>query len=311
MKYVSFLNHIFKEKISKFNDFVVFGQNVSTGSCLGGLAKDFTSINSCKVFNTPNTENTLVGMGFGLMMSGTPSALFLKQQDFLLLGVDQLRNTQNFIRQTTSLTSFTIVNIVMDAGYEGIQSSLNNLPDFCAISSSQGFTISSKKEAELIIDQAFVNPGFKIISVSQRLFGTEILDFQEQFSLPEVFIMQYRRGSDLTIVCFNFSLPQGICICEQLEKLKISTSLYNITAAHPIEYNSILEDALITRRLIILDDSKSTISVSTYLEKEALRSGVDFVHLFKRQLTDQSYRPHNEVYNIDISLILDKIRLSN
>ena len=309
MKYVSYLNHIFKRKINELNDFVVFGQNVSTGSCLGGLCKDFTTINSCKIFNTPNTENTLVGMGFGLMMSGVPSALFLKQQDFLLLGVDQLRNTHNFIRQTTSLTSFTIVNIVMDAGYEGIQSSLNNLPDFCAISSCQGFTISSKKEAEFIIDQSIENPGFKIISISQRLLGTEILEFKDQFSLPEVFIMQYRKGSDLTIACFNFSLPQGTFICEQLDKLRISTSLYNITAAHPINYNSILADAFITGRLIIIDDSKSSISVSTYLENEALRAGVEIIHLFKRQLTDQSYRPHDEIYNIDINLILNKMRL--
>jgi pyruvate/2-oxoglutarate/acetoin dehydrogenase E1 component len=309
MKYVSSLNQIFIRKISKFNDFVVFGQNVSTGSCLGGLTYEFNKINGCKIFNTPNTENALVGMGFGLMLSGTRSALFLKQQDFLLLGVDQLRNTHNHIRQNMPLTSFTIVNIVMDSGYEGIQSSMNNLPDFCAISSCEGFTISSKKEAELIIDHSFENPGFRIISVSQRLFGTEILDFQDHFTLPEAFIMQYRKGSDLTIACFNFSLPQGTLLFNQLNTMQISASLYNITTAHPTSYKSILEDAMITGRLIIIDDSKSCISVSTYLELEALRGGVDIIHLFKRPVTDQSYRPHDEVFSLDFNLILNKMKL--
>ena len=47
------------------------------------------------IINTPNLENTLVGTGFGLMLSGLQAAFFMKQQDFLLLGVDHLVNTYN------------------------------------------------------------------------------------------------------------------------------------------------------------------------------------------------------------------------
>ena len=82
MKYLSYINQVFADEIKNFDQFVVFGQNVSTGSCLGGLTRNFNNINSCSVLNTPNTENTLVGIGFGLMLGGTPSAFFMKQQDF-------------------------------------------------------------------------------------------------------------------------------------------------------------------------------------------------------------------------------------
>lgn len=311
MKYVSYLNELFRDEISKLDEFVLYGQNVSTGSCLGGLTRGLQRIKGCHVFNTPNTENTLVGMGFGLMLSGTPSAFFMKQQDFLLLGIDHLRNTNNFIRQQVPSTSFTIVNITMDAGYEGIQSSLNNLPDFCAIASCEGYTISSRQEAVYVIEQCFAKPGFRIISVSQRLFGTEMLNFHDQVSQEDDFVMKYRQGGDVTVACFNFSLPQGEKLCDQLNQFKIDASLFSIAAAHPVIYRSIVEDAKKTGRLVIIDDSKCYTSVSDRLEIESLRAGVDAIYTIKREMTEQSYRPLPETFNVDVHDVIQQLNLSN
>jgi len=309
MKYVSYINELLNAEITKLDEFVLYGQNVSTGSCLGGLTRGLQRIKSCSVFNTPNTENTLVGMGFGLMLSGTPCAFFMKQQDFLLLGIDHLRNTNNFIRQQNVPTSFTIVNITMDAGYEGIQSSLNNLPDFCAIASCEGYTISSKQDAEYVIQNCFAKPGFRIISVSQRLFNTEILDFHEQRGQEMNSVLKYRQGDDLTIACLNFSLPQGKELCNQLHEIGIKASLYGIAAAHPVTYKPIIDDAKNTGRLLIIDDSKCYASMRGRLELESLRAGVSSVNLFKREVTEQSYRPHSEVFNVDINDVVQQLNL--
>jgi pyruvate dehydrogenase E1 component beta subunit len=309
MKYVSYLNQIFREEISKLDEFVLYGQNVSTGSCLGGLTRDLEKISGCNVFNTPNTENTLVGMGFGLMLSGTPSAFFMKQQDFLLLGIDHLRNTNNFIRQHPPSSSFTIVNIAMDAGYEGIQSSLNNLPDFCGIASCEGYTISSKQEAEYVIEKYFAKPGFRIISVSQRLFSKEILNLQDHDLQVDNSVIRYCQGGDITIACFNFSLPQGQELKDQLIHFGFDASLYSITAAHPDGYQLIVEDAKKTGRLVIIDDSKSYLSVSRFLEIDSLRAGVGIVHIVKRDTTELSYRPLSEIFNVDIKDVLQNLSL--
>ena len=309
MKYVAYLNQLFRDEITRLDKFVLFGQNVSTGSCLGGLTRGLSKIDGCDVFNTPNTENALVGMGFGLMLSGTPSALFMKQQDFLLLGIDHLRNTNNFLRQNIPSTSFTIVNITMDAGYEGIQSSLNNLMDFCAIAGCDGYTVSSKQEASSVIELCFARPGFRIISVSQRLFGAEILDFPSYVRQDNSLILKYRQGKDVTVACFNFSLTQGEDICKEFTQVGISASLYGITAAHAVTYKSIVDDANITGRLVIIDDSKCSTSVSVRLEIEALRAGVRTVYATKRKVTEDSYRPHAEIFGVDAKSVLQEIGL--
>lgn len=309
MKYISYINELFRNEINKTESFVLYGQNVSTGSCLSGLTRDFQKIKGCNIFNTPNTENALVGMGFGLMLGGISSSFFMKQQDFLLLGIDHLRNTNNFIRQQAPSASFTIVNITMDAGYEGIQASLNNLSDFCAIAGCEGYTISSRQDADLIIKKHFVKPGFRIISISQRFFNTEILDLKYRSSQKDNLIIKCMQGRDVTVACFNFSLPQGKQLCDELNQIGITSSLFSITAAHPVTYRSILKDAKKTGSLVIIDDSKCHISISNLLEIEALRSGISKVCIFKRFITEDSYRPISDVFNVSFKDVVQQLNL--
>ena len=310
MNYVNYINNLLKSAIERSEQFVAFGQNISAGSCLGGLTCNFDDLKGCTVLNTPNTENSLVGMGFGLMLSGVSSALFLKQQDFLLLGIDHLRNTNNFARQSTPKASFAILNITMDAGYEGIQSSLNNLPDFCRISDCMGFTISSKQEAHSVINTRLLEPGFKIISISQRLLKTEILDLSNESLTQHKDIFLYDTGEDMTICCFNFSLSQGKSLCEKLYSNGIKASLYSVTASHNIPFEPILQDGIKTGKLLILDDSKSIASSSTQLELEAIRLGIKSVLRINRDISEDTYRPNQEIYELNYNEILNNMNFN-
>ena len=126
MKYVQYINSLLKEHISNNEHLVLYGQNIDAGSCLSGLTRGLSSFNDGLTINTPNSENSLVGVGYGLMLNDVSSIFFMKQMDFLLLGIDQLVNTYNLIRQTKPSASFTIFPVTVDSGYEGPQSSLNN-----------------------------------------------------------------------------------------------------------------------------------------------------------------------------------------
>jgi len=108
MKYVEFINDILKKKILEPEHILLFGQNISAGSCISGFTRGLKVKPGGRIINTPNCENTLCGIGFGSMMNGVPAIFFMKQQDFLLLGIDQLVNTYNIIRRTTPKASFRV-----------------------------------------------------------------------------------------------------------------------------------------------------------------------------------------------------------
>ena len=258
MKYIEFVNNLIKEEVFKAEKLVLFGQNINAGSCLGGLTRGMAVSASSKIIDSTNSENSLCGFGFGLMINGVSSIYFMKQLDFLLLGIDHLVNTYNIIRNHESNSSFTIFPIVVDNGFQGPQSSLNNFADFCSMARIRGLTITNKIDAEKIIRSQLISPGFRIITVSQRLFKEEILNPEKLIYVnSDCDVFQYNEGNDATIVCFNFSFPYGHSILEEMKERKISSSFFNVNSPIHTNWEKIIEDVKKTKRLIVIDDSKS------------------------------------------------------
>jgi len=308
MKYVEFVNKVIREEVSRPERIVLFGQNISAGSCLSGLTRNLQVKGEGFIINTPNSENTLCGLGFGLMISGASSIFFMKQQDFLLLGMDQLVNTYNFIRIKEPSASFTIMTIVVDGGYEGPQSRLNNFGDFCSIARVPGFTVTNKVDAEQIIKTHLVSPGFRIIGVSQRLFKTEIIDAEKIYSNNDHTLFQYTEGTDATIVCFNFSFPYGLELYNKLKEKGIKSSLFSVNAVTPIKWSKIIENVKRTKNLVVIDDCKSeNLSCYNFFMNAFEKCQIDNKIIVTRDFSGDWLSPNPDQLEINYDDIIDKL----
>lgn len=307
MKYVEFVNGLIRKRVLETEHIVLYGQNIAAGSCLSGLTKNL-NVKKGLIINTQNSENTLCGVGFGLMMSGVSSVFFLKQQDFLLLGIDHLVNTYNFIRRNEPLASFTIMPVVIDQGYQGLQSSLNNLGDFCSIARIPGFAMSNRADTEEIIGSQLVAPGFRIICLSQRIAREELIDMETLYSNDDNTVFQYTQGGDGTIVCFNFSFPYGWELYKQAKADGINCSLFSVNSLTPTEWERIIEDTRETKRLICIDDSKSeNLSCFSLLNDVADTCSLKSEIIIKRDMSGDWLSPNDELLKIDYHDILRKI----
>lgn len=307
MNYITHVNSLIRSTVASQKLLVMFGQNIAAGSCISGLTRGLKSGNGHFVLNTPNCENTLVGAGFGMMLNGVSSIFFMKQQDFLLLGIDQLVNTYNLIRRRNKNSSFTVFNVVVDSGYEGPQSSLNNFYDFCSFARIQGYGMTNKHDCEKIISAHLVSPGFRILGVSQRLFRAESFEVDsEVLSDRNGEIFQYKQGSDATIVCFNFSFPQGFSLWKDARAAGLETSLFSVNAMHPVDWSRIIKDARKTGKLVVLDDSKSVNKPSLGLILEAGKAVRDIKTIaLMRNMTDEDIRPCPDRFEIDNRKVIE------
>lgn len=308
MRYLEFVNSLLKKEIANHDKLVLFGQNITAGSCLGGLTRGFSITKNSAMINSTNSENTLCGFGFGMMMNGVSSIFFMKQLDFLILGLDHLVNTYNIIRNTKlgKNSSFTILPIVVDNGYQGPQSSFNNLSDMSSMARIPGFAITTKWEIEKIITNELFSPGFRIIAVSQRLFKEELPSPEKlHYSNNENTVFQYSSGVDVTIVCFNFSFPQGWLLHQELMKNHVNTSVFNVILATPTNWDEIIKNVCQTKKLIIIDDSKSH-----NLACDALVTDICGVCdlkkkiILKRYLSDVWLNPISDLMDLDMNKIL-------
>ena len=169
MKYNEFVNEKLRELQAENPDLVFYGQNIDTGSCLGGLTKGI------KGLNMPNIENTLCGFGMGLMLGGTSSFYCVKQLDFLFLGMDHLINTWNTLKTMDLKASFTILTIIVDEPKQGPQSSFIRFEDFCRLLDLEPITLNFREDAEELKGKGFRVIGIRSSFMKKETFGRESL----------------------------------------------------------------------------------------------------------------------------------------
>lgn len=309
MTYLEHINAVLREEVGSYDSLVVFGQNVSTGSRIHGFARGFKVKGGGKIINTTNSENSLVGFGFGVMLGGGKAAFFMKQLDFLFLGADQLVDTYNILRNGGHARgSFTILPLIVDMGYQGPQSSTDNFGDFCSMARIPGFAVTNKYDAERIIKKHFAAPGFRILGFSQRLFKEEVIDPGEPvYADKDMKFAQYKDGPDATIVSFNFSFPYAWRLGLEMEKAGRKPSVWNVNYMTPVDWTPILESVKKTGRLVVIDDSKSE-NLSCYsLLAEARALGLKKDILIKRQLGENWLNPVSDEMEIDYEGVVREV----
>lgn len=245
------------------------------------------------------------------MMNGSHGVFFMKQLDFLLLGIDHLVNTYNFIRNVSEkfpYGSFTIVPTVVDSGYDGPQSSFNNFNDLCSIARIKGFTVSNKSEADYLFTNQFLNPGFRIIALSQRLGKNEIISNKKPLNIfgnGEIF--HYKKGKDVTIVSSNFSYSEADRLVCFLEKNNIKCSQFNISSGLIDNLNPIINDIAITKHLILIDDSKSIQTPVDHLLTQLHGINIKKIIILKRHLNNDWLNPVSDLFEIDVIKVLNDL----
>ena len=259
MKSAQYINKKFI-KFVKNSNFTFFGQNISTGSCLGGLLKDLKSDKNFNIINTPNCENSLIGFGFGLLMSNLDSIYFVKQQDFILLGIDQLKNTYSMIKNRKFHSSYSIITTITDTGYEGSQSKLHNSHDLSTFLQCPVYDISIKQEIDYVFNRILIKPGFKIINFSNKLLRQNLSSIHNNLDAKIISdsFLKIGNGKDLTIVFNSYSYHYACDINVEAKKNSIKSSMFSITKLNFDNIGKLIDNIKVTQKLIIIDDSLST-----------------------------------------------------
>jgi len=286
---------------------LLFGENIDTGSRIAGLARGLKVNPAGKIQNVGNCELTHCGVGFGMMLDGGNSVLFMKQLDFLLLGLDQIVNTSNYIRACTrEITgSFTIYPVVCDQGYQGPQSSLNSAGDLASLANLDVYCLNTVQESACIISEQFVSPGFRIVATSQRLFGADALDIPFLARASKNAIFKYRSGNDVSIACFNFALREGAGLCDRLKSAGIHADLFHVNFVPEMDWSMLVNSCMRSGRLVILDDSKTVTKFGDRLVAELATQGIPakVCALTRRGCTNGGYGVGEDKFAFDDEVV--------
>ncbi len=310
--YISSINEMLAQEIATIPQAVFYGENINTGSCISGLTRNFKALDSSKIINIGNCEYTHCGMGFGMMLNGATAVLFVKQLDFMLLGMDQFVSTYQYIRSfrdLNTLGSFTIVVVACDQGLQGPQSSFNALGDICSMARAPGYTLTNNQDSAHIIKTQLQKPGFRFITLSQRHSPQEFLQLDLLHVTKDAEVFQYTEGTNVTIACFNFSLPEGLILRKKLEERGLSSSVFSVNSVFPHDWSLIKESVNQTGHLVVLDDSKSiNLMGYTLLHDVALSHPLSKRLIITRE-ADIDFGVNPDLFKIDYDTIVSRIIL--
>jgi hypothetical protein len=313
MDYITTVNSLLKKELSKHNTSVVYGQNINAGSRLGGFAKGLDSVEGCEVINTPNVENSLVGMGFGLMLKNIPSVFMMKQQDFLLLGVDQLVNTWNALKSRGPFVPFVIAMIVVDNGWEGPQSSFNNTNSLAKLSELKCSIINGFDVSEKAINQAF-SGGPSLLAISQKMFKVENPGVHDIYSKAEnsnynLYVSKFIQAKKIVFISINFTGENCLQIGKNAFDLGLNISLFLFNTNRYSIQESDLELIKEADQVIIFDDSKSAASGANELIFQISRYiSVEKIQWIIRDDYEKWYVPNADSLSYEkVSLVFNKM----
>lgn len=311
--YITGLNQLLVEHTKAVPHAIIYGQNINSGTFISGLSRNLAAHETSRIVNTPNCEYSVCGLGFGVMMNGAHAIYYAKQLDFMLLGMDHFVNTLNFIKiaaDQSKLGSFTIVLIACDQGMQGPQSSFNSFGDMCSLARFSGFPLTNNKQADLVLRKQLVAPGFRIIALSQRMFRSELLDLDVLDATSDANVFQYSEGDDTTIVCFNFSLPQGLQLRQMLQERGKTAAIFSVGYMEQYDWTPIRRSVERTKRLVVIDDSKSVHLAGHGLISDFLEIGLSFQPtVVRRQSVDWGMT--DDAMAIDYPSLLSRLNTRN
>jgi hypothetical protein len=263
---------------------VIFGQNIVAGSRISGLGASLDCLKNVTALNTPNAENSLMGFGLGMMLSGIDSAFLMKQHDFALLGLDQVTNTVNVAKNYPLTASFVVLMVIVDSGYEGPQASLNNLDEFASLSRSPVHFLNTREN----IDRAFQssrNPGFHMMALSQKSMKNPLEQGLDQFeNIHAGQFFENPEPSSILLIYFGLELQYLNQIKDEFSRIGrapdvlIVAKLYS--KIHLLDLNLGKYSSI-----IVIDTSKSEISYAQKLASD-LKSKFDKILYVGRTQSD-------------------------
>ena len=233
---------------------IIFGQNVTTGSRISGLTNKVEVIKNVEVINTQNSEASLIGFGFGLMISKINSIYFAKQLDFIILGLDHIVNTLNSVLLQKIKSSFSIITYIVDSGFEGPQSRFHCLSEISSMSKANCCYLVFPDDIKINLKK-INQKGLNIFCLSQK-FSKQKINPKVSYADESGDYFKYNSGKKYTFVTMGFAAYEVYDLIKNNLKFR-DVDLFVITNPSFKKVDKILESIIKTKNVYLFDDSRS------------------------------------------------------
>lgn len=229
-----------------------------------GLKEKF---GSTRVFDTPVSENGMTGVGIGASLHGLRPVMTHQRLDFFLLAMDQLVNNAakwHYMYGGQQSVPITIRLILGQGWGQGPTHSQNLQSWFAHIPGLKVVSPATAQDAKGLLLASIFDPN-PVVFLEHRWCHNVTGDVPaEDFRIPLGQARLMNQGRHATITAMSYMALEAKIACDFLEKeLGIDCDLIDLRTIAPLDYATIAASVKKTGKLLALDASHASCSVSS------------------------------------------------
>tara|TARA_Y100000591_G_C21833555_1_gene701103 strand:+ start:71 stop:1123 length:1053 start_codon:yes stop_codon:yes gene_type:complete len=266
IKFHQAINKALEFSLNKDSNLILYGLGVSDPKeIFDTTIKLQEKFGPERVFDVPNSENALTGIGIGYGMIGGRVVMTHQRLDFSLLSLDQIINNAAKLFYTSD-GKFCVpitIRLIIGRGWgqgpnhsQALQSLYAHIPGLKVVSPSD-----PNNAYHLLISSIFDNNP-TIFLEHRWLHNQEGIINNYKIKKIKLF-EKISSGKDLTIVCNSIMTVEAIKTNKIFKKNNINCDIINLLSLNPIDFKSIIKSVKKTGKLIVLDIDHGHISVAS------------------------------------------------
>jgi len=255
------------EELANDPHVIVMGEDVGL---IGGTYKAtsglFQKYGEKRVIDTPISENSYTGIGIGASMAGMRPIIEIMSINFALLALDTLINAGAKIRYMSGgrvACPFVMRTPGGTAHQLAAQHSARLARMFMSTSGLRVVTPRSPIDAYGMLKSAVRCNDPVIVIEHERMYNMKEEMPDNEFFRPLEGAEIVRRGTDITLIGYNWSVHLCLDAAKRLEKDGISAEVIDLRALKPLDRETIRRSVEKTHRVLVAEEDEAANGVGS------------------------------------------------
>ncbi len=255
------------EELANDPHVIVMGEDVGL---IGGTYKAtsglFQKYGEKRVIDTPISENSYTGIGIGASMAGMRPIIEIMSINFALLALDTLINAGAKIRYMSGgrvACPFVMRTPGGTAHQLAAQHSARLARMFMSTSGLRVVTPRSPIDAYGMLKSAVRCNDPVIVIEHERMYNMKEEVPDNEFFRPLEGAEIVRRGTDITLIGYNWSVHLCLDAAKRLEKDGISAEVIDLRALKPLDRETIRRSVEKTHRVLVAEEDEAANGVGS------------------------------------------------
>lgn len=253
------------EELAHDPNVIVMGEDVGVA---GGTYKATSGLwqkyGDARIIDTPISENSYTGIGIGASMAGLRPIIEIMSINFALLALDTLVNAAAKIRYMSGGRASCPIVLRTPGGTAhqlAAQHSARLARMFMSTSGLRVVTPRGPLDAYGMLKSAVRCNDPVIVIEHERMYNMRGEVPDQEFFRPLEGAEIVRRGTDITLIGYNFSVHLCLGAAERLAQQGISAEVIDLRALKPLDRETIRRSVEKTHRVLVAEEDEAAVGV--------------------------------------------------